>query len=81
MADVLTEDQIRERFRDEWVLLGDAVVDETKNTMGGIVLFHSKDRDEVYQRAIDLREAQDASAAEIGVLFAGDPPEDMIFAL
>jgi hypothetical protein len=47
MDNVLTVEEIRERFRSEWVLLGDPQTAETLAVQAGTVLCHSKDRDEV----------------------------------
>lgn len=55
MADVLTIDEITERFESEWVLLEDPELDQNLEVVRGTVLFHSKDRDEVYQKAVELR--------------------------
>ena len=54
MPEVLTIDEINERFPDEWVLIGDPEADESLEVLRGKVLCHSKERDEVYQAAIDL---------------------------
>jgi hypothetical protein len=52
---VLTVKEIRERFPSEWVLIGDPQTSETLAVQAGKVLCHSKDRDEVYGKAIELR--------------------------
>ena len=40
--------QIKEAFPDEWVLIGDPVMDETEfHVLSGVPLFHSKDKREV----------------------------------
>ncbi|MBI1913932.1 MAG: hypothetical protein HYS12_04235 [Planctomycetes bacterium] len=55
MDSVLTVEEIRERFPSEWVLIGDPQTAETLAVQAGKVLCHSKDRDEVYRKAIELR--------------------------
>lgn len=48
MKQLLDIVEIKERFPDEWVLLGNPVMDETKiDVLSGIPIFHSKDKKEV----------------------------------
>jgi hypothetical protein len=69
MAEVLDQIQICERFPSEWVLIDSPQTDELLAVKGGVVLFHSKDRDEVYNKAAELRPRRFA------VLFTGPMPE------
>jgi len=55
MDTVITLNEIRERFASEWVLVGDPQTSETLAVQAGKVLYHSKDRDEVYRKAVELR--------------------------
>jgi hypothetical protein len=55
MSEVLTTEEIERRFQSEWVLVADAEVDEQLGIVGGRVLFHSKDRDEVDRKLLELR--------------------------
>jgi hypothetical protein len=55
MDEVLTLAQIEKRFDSEWVLVDDPQTDDSLEVRGGIVRAHSKDRDEVYRRAIEIR--------------------------
>lgn len=66
MAEFLDRIQIHERFPSEWVLIGDPQTDESLNVKGGVVLFHSKVRDEIDLKAIELRPRRFA------VLFTGE---------
>ncbi len=75
MNAVLSRAEIEARFADEWVLIGEPQTDASLDILGGQVLHHSKDRDEVYQKATELRPKRFA------VLFLGTPPSDMAFAL
>jgi hypothetical protein len=70
MTDIMTRAQIDERFQSEWVLVGDPQTSESLEVESGEVLWHSKDRDEVYRRAVALRPKRFA------VLFTGRMPED-----
>jgi hypothetical protein len=55
MADVMPIEDIRDLFRDEWVLLEDPQTNEFLAIQGGKVLCHSKDRDEVHRQLVALR--------------------------
>ena len=55
MNEVLAIAEIQERFDHEWVLLEDPELDSNLQVIRGKVLFHSKDRDELDRRALELR--------------------------
>jgi hypothetical protein len=55
MSQIMTLEEIQERFDSEWVLVEDPEVDESGQVIGGKVLWHSKDRDEVYRKDGELR--------------------------
>lgn len=75
MAEVLTIDEINQRFPDEWILIGDPETDEFLEVLGGTILFHSSDRDEMYRKAVELKPKRSAT------LYTGSLPDDMEFAL
>ncbi len=70
MDQEMTIDEIKSRFDSEWILLGDPRTDEALNVLGGKVLHHSKDRDEVYRKAVSLRPQRSA------MVYTGEIPED-----
>lgn len=55
MHDVLTIKEIKSRFQSEWVLVEDPQTNEALEVLNGRVWCHSKDRDEVYRKAVELR--------------------------
>ena len=55
MEEVLTLDEINSRFDSEWVLIADPEFDDDLEVVRGRVVCHSKDRDEVDRKAIELR--------------------------
>ena len=55
MNDVLSIAEIESQFHSEWVLVGDPQTDDSLQVQSGEVIYHSKDRDEVYRKAIELR--------------------------
>ena len=65
MNKVLTATQIFSRFKGEWVLLEDPQTTPRLEIKAGKVLWHGKDRDEVYRKARELRPKHSA------VLFTG----------
>ena len=72
MAEVLAKAQIHEKFPSEWVLIGNPQTHELLGVEAGVVLFHSKDRDEVYSKAIELRPKRFA------MLYTGDMPTEIV---
>jgi hypothetical protein len=71
----LTFEEIKSRYSPEWVLIGDPETDEYQRVVAGTVLFHSPNREDVYQKAIELRPRHSAFR------FLGTIPEDMVFVL
>lgn len=69
MSEVLTIEEIESRYDSEWILVEDPELDEHLNVLSGRVVCHSKDRDEVYQKALDVRPKRPA------VLYTGRMPE------
>jgi hypothetical protein len=75
MDEVLTVDEIEARFAPDWVLIGEPRTDELQRLLGGKVLFHSPNRDEIYRKAREL------SLDRIAVRYLGDWPEDSALVL
>jgi hypothetical protein len=55
MSNVLTIAEIETQFASEWVLVEDPQTNDALEVQSGKVLYHSKDRDEVYREAVRLR--------------------------
>jgi hypothetical protein len=70
MTDVLSLSEIQAHYDGEWVLIGDPEVDASLNVERGQVLWHSKNRDEVYRQARLLKPKHSA------FLFMGRLPKD-----
>lgn len=76
MSQVLTIAEIEAEYDSEWVLVGDPHThEETLEVLDGAVLCHSKDRDEVYRKAVELRPRRFA------MLYTGKIPEDTAIVL
>ena len=58
MQPILTIDEIKAQYPDQWVLVGNPVIKDTK-LLNGIVLFHSKDKKEVCYLGKNLTEGYD----------------------
>lgn len=69
MTKEMTLAEIKSEFDSEWVLIGDPMTDEALNILEGKVLCHSKDRDEVYRKAVSLRPKRSA------IVYTGQIPE------
>ena len=69
MEQEMTIEEIESQFDSEWVLVGDPETDEHLEVLRGKVLHHSKDRDEVYRKAIALKPKRFA------MLYTGEIPE------
>lgn len=74
-SEALTLSEIEARFASEWVLVEDPVTGATLEVQSGKVCWHSKDRDEVYRKAIELRPRRFA------VLYTGKMPKDTAIVL
>ena len=75
MAEVMKIDEIEARFPDEWILVIDPDTGPDLKVRSGVVAAHSKDRDEVDRKAIELRPRLSA------VWFNGEPSDDTVFVL
>ncbi len=75
MGELMTLLEIRNNFDAEWVLIESPEVTESLEVRRGKVLWHSKDRDEVYQKARELRPKHSA------ILYTGRLPDDTVVVL
>ena len=50
VGEVMTKEEIYEKFDSEWVLVGDPETEENLVLIRGKVIWHGKDRDALYQR-------------------------------
>jgi len=75
MSEVMSLAEIQARFASEWVLLEDPQVSESLEVQAGKVLWHSKDRDELYRKARELRPKHSA------ILYTGRLPEEVAVVL
>jgi len=75
MERVMTISEIESEFDSEWVLVDEPETNEQLEVLKGKVLHHSKDRDEVYRKAVTLR------LKSSGILYTGRIPEGTVVVL
>jgi hypothetical protein len=75
MEQEMTIEEIESQFDSEWVLVGEPETNEQLEVLKGTVLHHSKDREEVYRRLVNLRPKRSA------ILYTGEIPEDTVVVL
>ena len=75
MERVMTIGEIESEFDSEWVLVDEPETNEQLEVLKGKVLHHSKDRDEVYRKAVNLRPKRSA------ILYTGTIPEGTVVVL
>ena len=71
----MTISQIEAQYKDEWVLIEDPQTNENLEVQGGKVLWHGKDREELYRRALEMQPKYSA------IIYTGGWPEGMEFIL
>ena len=75
MDEMLTVAEMEAKFAPDWVLIQEPETDEQQRLLGGKVVYHSPDRDEVYRKATEL------GLDRIAVRYLGSWPEDMALVL
>lgn len=75
MGEVMTMKEIERKYDQEWVLLGDPVSGEDDWVIEGRLLYHSPDRDEMYDHAMEI------APKHFAVLFVGEPKDAPVLML
>ena len=75
---VLTFDEIKAQYPDEWILVGDPELDNSEGTgsvaqrlLGGVILLHSKDRREIAYKAKIARK----DYKSVALVYTGEIPK------
>jgi len=68
-------EKIIEQFKDEWILVDVKEVDENFNLVEGEVLAHCKDKEELYQKLLEIR------PQKFSIEFTGKIPEELAVVL
>jgi hypothetical protein len=61
-------EKIKEKYKDEWLLIKITAADEKDQPIEGEVLLHSKSRDEVYEAQKDLK-------GDLYITYSGELPQ------
>ena len=72
---MMTLTEIEKQFDSEWVLVEDPEFDKSDVLMRGKVLWHSKNRDEVYRKDLEL------CPYSAAYLYTGQVPENILINL
>lgn len=75
MSEIISLAEIYKNFDSEWVLLEDPETEEGLKIIAGKVLWHSKNRDEVYRKARELKPKHSA------FIYTGKLPQDTVIVL
>ena len=75
MEEILTLAQIEAQFQSEWVLVEEPLTNDALEVQSGKVRWHSKDREEVYRKAVEL------DPKRFAILYTGKMPEDTAIVL
>jgi hypothetical protein len=75
MKKVFTIKELEARYSGEWVLLVNPVHNELMEPIRGELIFHNKDRGEVYKEAHKRKDAHTA------IFYVGKLPEDLVVVL
>jgi hypothetical protein len=65
MPEILTWEEITQKFHGEWLLIVQAELDDTLGIIRGQVIAHSPNQDEIYN-SLHLRQGRDASIEYVG---------------
>lgn len=68
-------EEIFEQFKDEWILVDVKEVDENFNLKEGDVIAHSKDKEEIYKKLLELK------PKKFSIEYTGKIPEDLAVVL
>ena len=75
MNEMMNLQEMRERYRGQWLLVGYEALDDDLNVLRGRVLTHSPSKDEIYRQLLTMR------GKKISVEYMGEVPEDLVVVL
>ena len=70
--EVLSMEEIAEKYKDKWVLIEYEELDENLNVKKGEVIAHSPRKDEIYARLLETK------GKDIAIEYTGKLPEDLV---
>jgi hypothetical protein len=63
-------ERIKQTYENEWVLLTDYEIDEYNEPLLGVVVAHSKEREEIYDKQMEIKK-------DLLIFYTGKIPEDL----
>lgn len=63
-------EMIKQAYKNEWVLLTDYEIDEYNEPLLGVVVAHSKEREEIYDKQMEIKK-------DLLIFYTGKIPEDL----
>ena len=76
VGEFMTTEEIYAQFDAEWVVLKDPITTDSLEVKGGVLVAHSKDRDEVYAKASEI-----PTPRHTAFLYTGEIPEGTVFVI
>ncbi len=67
----MKKEEIFKTYKDKWVLIECEQMDENFEVIEGKILYHSKDKDDVYKKLLELR------PKDYVIEYTGQIPEDL----
>ncbi len=61
---------IKQTYKNEWVLLTDYEIDEYNEPLLGVVVAHSKEREEIYDKQMEIKK-------DLFIFYTGKIPQDL----
>ena len=61
---------IKQTYKNEWVLLTDYEIDQYNEPLLGVVVAHSKEREEIYDKQMEIKK-------DLFMFYTGKIPEDL----
>lgn len=75
MSEIVSLEEIKKEIDSEWVLLADPEIEESLKIKSGKILWHSKNRDEVYRKAREIKPKHSA------IIYTGKLPQNSVIVL
>ena len=75
MNEVMTWEEIEAAFDGEWVLIEDPELSSELEVIGGRVIYHCAERDELYRKMGELQPKRSA------IIYTGSVPDDLVVML
>ena len=75
MAKLMTLEEIKQQFQDEWLLIAYTELDQNLNVLQGELLLHSAEVEDIYNALPNYNDRA------VAIEYVGEPPADVAFIL